>query len=201
MADEVYDETVEQSEEHSAGRYVYGQVFMARIPYVREHLTKSDIENLMKEMVRLGYDGPKSIRDIKKNVMYPLEYMNYYNQAFVNLFGKNKFIEMARESVGMKGILKTMAKWAGTPEKILERAPDTWSKFYAFGKLETEITGNGKGVIRLINGEIDGLFILYLTNYFEGVGAIINNELKVTHKKTLHKGKDCIEWEIRWARD
>ncbi|KYK26537.1 MAG: hypothetical protein AYK23_02925 [Candidatus Proteinoplasmatales archaeon SG8-5] len=181
--------------------FVYGRVFWSRFPFLKDHHIKTEIDGLMTEMVRLGYSGPAAIREIKKDERYPLQYLVYYNQAFVNLFGERAFEELARESAKKKGIISTMARWAGTPEGALERAPDSWKKFYAFGKLRTEVTGEGEGVIRLYDGRVNELFCRYLTHYFEGIGDVINVRLSVEHTKCVLKGDGHSEWEISWASD
>ena len=183
------------------GKNVYGGVFLAQLPYIREHFGKSGANDLMKEMIKNGYKGPTTIREVNRSVKYPIVYLCIYNKAFIDLFGEEHFEKMARNSAKKKGIVGVFVRWAGTPRVVIKKSPEYWQKFCDFGRLEPKLKEEDRGVLRLLNGRVNSLFCKYLTNYFMGVGEAINYEVAVRHTKCVFEGSDCCEWEISWGNN
>jgi hypothetical protein len=182
-------------------KHVYGGVFHGRLHYIKKHFGTTGLNDLFKDMVKNGYDGPRSIKEIKLSEKYPVRYICLYNRSFVNLFGEEHLSKMARDSARRTGILGYALKWAGTPELLFRKAPEYWLKFYDFGRLESEIVGDGKGVIKLTDCRVDPTFCETMTHYFTGVGEAIGSEFEVEHTRCVFTGSEHCEWNVRWKAD
>jgi hypothetical protein len=179
-------------------KMVYGGVFHARFHYVKKKFGVLGLRKQLDEMNRAGYDGPQRMRDMKLSSKYPVEWVSIYNEAFVDLFGEKHFARMSRDSASRGGILGQFMKWDETPELVIRNAPEFWPLFYDFGKIKTEVTGEGQGMIQLTDGKIDPLFCKSLTNYFAGIGDAICTSLDVTHTACVFEGGESCEWEVKW---
>ncbi len=181
------------------GRNVYGGLFLARFPYVMEHFGSPGANKLLKEMINNGYEGPRTIKEINRSAKYPLKNLCVYNKAFVDLYGEKHFNKMIGDSTKRKGIVGVFVKWAGTPEMVIKKAPEYWKKFYDFGRLESRLKEDGKGIVRLLDGRVNSSFCNSLTNYYKGIGKVIGYELRVEQTTCVFKGSDYCEWEITWG--
>ena len=183
------------------GKNVYGGVFLAHLPYIMTHFGRSGANDLMKKMIKNGYKGPTTIREINRSAKYPIQYLCIYNKTFIDLFGEEHFEKMARNSAKRKGVVGVFVRWAGTPRVVIKKSPEYWQKFCDFGRLESKLEEEGRGILRLFDGRVDSLFCKYLTNYFTGVGEAINYEVAVRHTKCVFEGSDYCEWEISWGKN
>ena len=181
------------------GKNVYGGLFLAQLPYIKEHFEKSGANDLMKKMIKNGYKGPTTIREINRSAKYPIQYLCIYNKTFIDLFGEEHFEKMARNSAKRKGVVGVFVRWAGTPRVVIKKSPEYWQKFCDFGRLESKLKEEDRGVLRLLDGRVKSLFCKYLTNYFMGVGEAINYKVAVRHTECVFKGSDHCEWEITWG--
>ncbi|GEM_PF-268229 len=177
-----------------------GGIFFSRISYVKEKYGMNGLQKLLSEMKKMGYNGPLDEKEIKIMKAYPMDYNIIFLKAYKNVFGEKSFKNMSREAAKRKGIVGTFLKWAGSPEMIIGRAGDYWSKFYLFGKLEGEMVGEKKAVVKGYDVSPDPIFCEHLTEYYKGVFENINiKDLNVEHVKCIHEGDDHCEWVLTWG--
>ena len=183
------------------GRNVYGGIFLGRFPYILEHFGNSGANELLKEMIKNGYGGPRMLREINRSAKYRLKDLCIFNKTFIDLFGEDDFYSMMKDSAKRRGIVGVFIKWAGTPKLAIQKGPEYWSKFYDFGIMESKIVEDGCGIIWLKDSRVNSLFCASITHYFRGVGEAIGYKLKVEHTKCVFKGDNICEWELIWCND
>ncbi len=182
------------------GNNVYGGVFIARFDYIREKHGVKGLDLLKKRMRDQGYTGPLEMAGFKIAKAYPFSYYTALLDGCMEVFGEAEFANMSRLVAMRKGIVGWFVKWADDPGKIMEQAGHYWSKFYDFGRMEGEVTGDGQAIIRLFDVPSNPTFCMTLTNYFEGVMANTNaNDVSVEHVKCISKSGDKEEWIVKWS--
>jgi len=174
-------------------RHMYGGVLHARVNALRQKFGSDGMQTVLNEMRKHGYKGPIQLDDIKLKRKYPVEYAQQMNAAIHELFGEEKYNELARLAARQQGIVGVFIKWAATLGMICKQAPSHWPHFYDFGEMSTESTDQGCRMM-LRDAYVDELFCNYLTQYYQGVLDTANLGVTITHVKCVGKGDDICEW-------
>jgi hemerythrin-like metal-binding protein len=176
-----------------------GGISHSRIGYVGKKHGQNGMNQLLNNMVAMGYTGPRDLKDIKIAKWYPMEYNILFLKAYLELFGKANFKKMAMDSANKKGVIGVFLKWAGSPDLLIKKSGDYWNKFYNFGRLEGKLIDTHSGIIHGYDVSLDPIFCDYLTDYFTGVALITSaNAVMVEHIKCVHEGDDHCEWSMTW---
>ena len=176
-------------------RNVYGGVLYARVSTLKHKFGKDGLREILNEMKKIDYSGPTEIAEIKPKQRYPVEYLQQMNQAILNIYGEEKFQQIARDTAKRKGIVGVFVKWAASLEMIMTRAPEYWSEFYDFGTMKTERIDGGYKLI-LHDAYVDPLFCKYLTNYYGGILVSANIRGEIAHTKCEGRGDSYCEWQV-----
>ena len=176
-------------------RNVYGGALYARVSTIKHKYGKDGLQDVLNEMKKTGYLGPTEITEIEPKQRYSVEYLQQMNQAMLNVYGQDKFQQIARAAAKRRGMVGVFVKWAASLEMIIKHAPKYWSEFYDFGTMKTG-TIDGGYKLMLHDAYVDPLFCKYLTNYYWGVLISANIKGEIVHNKCQERGDGYCEWQI-----
>ncbi len=181
------------------GKYVYGGTFVALMKALKKKKGSIAFEELMKDMVAHGYQGPTKIEDFKLKKRYALrDYLIFFDRAAA-MFGVKTTDEMSREGAKREGIMGWFIKWAATPSMIMKNAGKYWKEFYDFGEMHGEMLDRNKARVVLNDGCYSDELCSGHTAYFRGVFESIGcKNVEVKHTKCMLRGDDIGEWILTW---
>ncbi len=155
-------------------------------------------EELMKDMVAHGYQGPTKIGDFKLKKRYPLRDCLIFFDRAAAMFGVKTTDEMSREGAKREGIMGWFIKWAATPSMIMKNEGRYWKEFYDFREMHGEILDKNRACVVLKDGCYSDELCSGHTAYFKGVFESIGCKNVCRHTKCMLRGDDIGEWILTW---
>ncbi|MGM0509687.1 MAG: hypothetical protein ACQESD_00970 [Thermoplasmatota archaeon] len=181
------------------GLNVYGRALLGKYESVKRSHGRDGIDDVFREMIKKGYDGPSHTGEIEYGEKYPFEHMLIFLKSYLDLYGERDFDMMSKRAPNMKETMGWYVKWSKKPRTLLKKSKGYWTDFYDFGRLEGKKTGSGEGVLKGFDICVaTPLFCRSLTNYFEGVMETIDIDAEAEHTKCSLKGDHFSEWKIKW---
>lgn len=158
------------------------------------------LKSVLERMESKGYYGPESMDEFKLGEKYPFSYYHYLLESYREIYGEKNFERVLNESARTTGIIGFFAKWLTKPDLAVAKAGEYWPKFFDFGRLEGEIVGERKAVVKGYDVSDSPLFCRSITYYFEGVFQTWEvNFIKVNHTKCTCDGHNHCEWILEWG--
>jgi predicted hydrocarbon binding protein len=130
---------------------VKGSALAARLNFLRDQCTPEQQEQvkalLPAELTRQMGLG------VFASQWYPLQHLVDLSRAIDQVKGRGDgalILEMGRQSAheAVRGIYRIFFK-IGSPEFVIQRAAQVWSRYYDSGQLEVEVLGKGHVQVRL----------------------------------------------------
>lgn len=178
---------------------VYGGTLLGRFESVKRSHGRDGVDQVFKEMIKSGYDGPSHTGEIEQKEKYPFNYMMNFLESYMSLYGESDFNTMSRRAPQMKETVGWYVKWSKKPSKLLKKSKKYWQNFYDFGRLEGKKVGTVQGVLKGYDVCVGSkLFCKSLTKYFEGVMETIDIQAKAKHTRCSLDGDHYSEWKIKW---
>ncbi len=184
------------------GNHFYGGTLSARLSLVQSRHGKDGVAKLFEQMAKNGYQGPRSVGEIKVKQRYPIKDLLIFFYTYEEIFGEKNLIELSRRAPRKKGIVGWFVRWGGSPELLFKKAMEYWPQFYDFGELNGKVVEEGKGI--LIGKDIctvSPVLCKALTPYFKGVIENIKvKNVKCEHTKCQYTGDEFGEWTVAWDK-
>ncbi len=181
---------------------VKGEVIRADLEYIKVKMGEEGLKKIEDRFEELGY--PLHLRDIKpfhdyKEAQAVLIYL--FSQ---DLFGwdEERISKMGEGAAKTSFIVKALIRYFVSVERLMEEAPNYWSKHHDFGKLETiDFSEKEKFItFRIIGYDFHPLACTYHRGYFLSVArfSIKGKNISLEETKCVHRGDEYHEYRINW---
>jgi len=182
---------------------VRGSGLKTIVEYVETKKGKEVISEIEEKLAQYGY--PIKLKEIRPLKWYPIAFDAALLFAISEVLNwqTKEMKEMGRAEPKLAFLVKYLAKYLISPQRVYQAAKIFWRKTYNFGKLETpELNEKEKyGILRIKNFNLHPLFCQYLEGYFETVAQfVIRGAKKIWCQeiKCNFKGDSFHEFIIRW---
>ncbi|MBD3208293.1 MAG: hypothetical protein GF370_02490 [Candidatus Nealsonbacteria bacterium] len=160
---------------------IRGTTLKAYGDFVLKEEGKEGLEKLEKTMEQDGY--PIKYGEIKGMDFFPISYQAVTIEAIKNVFnyGPEKFRELGRFSAKFSLIVRLVAKYFFSVEKVIGRVANIWRKHYTVGELEIieADTEQKHSIVRVKNFKVHPLQCEVLKGYLESILQMVVGEERV----------------------
>lgn len=183
------------------GPEIKGQLFAARLLYIRENHGPGVIEKVLEAMTD---EDRKRLRGLERAAWYPFGLLNRLDRAIGRTLypGDPRIFERLGEASAMK-----RAEWLGDHAPLvsvhgfLSRVADEHHRYHNFGHGSYRRKGFSEGEI-VFSGypELDEVYCAGARGYFRGaVQLLTGGAVSVEERQCQCRGDACCLFRVRWA--
>lgn len=181
---------------------VRGSGLKAIVEYI-ERKEKETIPKIEEKLAQYGY--PIKLKELRSLKWYPIAFdaaLLFAISEVLN-WGEKEMKEMGRAEPKIAFLVKYLAKYLISPQRVYQTATIFWKKTFNFGKVETpELNEKEKyAILRVKNFNLHPLFCSYLKGYFETISKFVLRGAKkiwCQEAQCSFKGDSFHEFIIYW---
>ncbi len=183
------------------GPHLRGQLFVARLEYLRRHHGADAITQVMRS---LHEDDQKILKGLDAKSWFPFGALVRFDKAAARLLGPGDPGIFERFGAASSQIRH---EWLGehaplvSPHAFLARVAEEHRQFHTFGRVEYRRTGFTEGEIVCSDyPELDETFCLGARGYLRGtVELLTNGPVTIDERQCQRRGDpSCLFW-LRWT--
>lgn len=180
---------------------VKGVPFITDLEYVRSKKGEEGLKALEKETEKLGW--PIRYKEIQSTKWYPIGLRVVSLLACQKVFGweEKEIFEMGNAAPKRSLIIRILMKYLVSLKKVCEKAPEFWSKHFAFGSCEVPDYNEKEKyiIVHLKDCKIHPLYCIYLAGYILRLFQfVIKGKAKIEETKCMFRGDPHHEYKIIW---
>jgi len=181
---------------------VKGEVFNTHAEYIKQ---------------REGEEGLKKVEEKMAELQVPLEFKKIRSLSWQKegmsvlmllvckkIFGwtDDDIFEMGRFAPKVSFIVRVLARYFVSLDKVFQESPRYWRRHFDFGELEAAELNKDENymIIRIKRGETHPVVCRFYAGYLKGFAqiSIKGSDIGVEETKCTYKGDDYHEYKISW---
>lgn len=176
---------------------IRGTTLKAYGDFILKEEGKEGLERLEKAMSGAGY--PINYTKIEEMKFFSIAYQAVTIELIKNMFdyGPKEFQDIGRFSAKFSFIIRLVAKYFFSVEKVVKRVNKIWRKHYTVGDIEIveADTENKRSIVRIKNFEVHPLQCEVLKGYLSSILQMVVGEERVGKEtKCTFRGDDYHEF-------